>query len=375
MPKSRRPATVAIYCPLWHRYDHMDSWKGEGWCEWELLKNAIPRFPGHHQPLQPSWGCFDESDPKWSEKEINLAADHGLDVFLFDWYWFSGVKLMEEALEHGFLKAPSRKRMKFAIMWANHNWANYFPPPFGKPWNMWLPSRHSAEDLERVIDYSITHYFSQPNYWQVDGRIFYSVFQPEKFVDELGGPQATRKLLARMDRKMKAEGLPPIHWNGMLWAPDPVGKMKEAGFHSTTTYVIGNTGKAKLNLTESYADVMEAHRLSWKKLAAAPLPHCPIVSMGWDVTPRCENGIPWPFPMSPVSGKHDYPYMSLVLGNTPELYEKLCRDARAFAEVKDSLPNAVFFNAWNEWTEGSYLLPEKKTGAKYLEAIKRAFQK
>ena len=39
--KRERPTIVAIYCPLWHRYDHMDSWKGDGWSEWELLKTAL----------------------------------------------------------------------------------------------------------------------------------------------------------------------------------------------------------------------------------------------------------------------------------------------------------------------------------------------
>ena len=96
-------------------------------------------FSGHHQPKRPSWGYFDESDPKWSRQEIDLAADHGIDAFLFDWYWYSGVRLMEEALENGFLKAPNRSRLKFALMWANHDWGEYFPAPYDKPLNSWLP--------------------------------------------------------------------------------------------------------------------------------------------------------------------------------------------------------------------------------------------
>ena len=36
-------------------------------------------------------------------------------------------------------------------------------------------------------------------------------------------------------------------------------------------------------------------------------------------------------------------------------------------------PFAVFLNSWNEWTEGSYLLPEEKYGTAYLDAIKRVF--
>jgi hypothetical protein len=83
-------------------------------------QDSPPRFPGHHQPLRPSWGCFDESDPECSRREIDLGAHHGIDVFLFDWYWYSGVRLMEEALEKGFLKAPNRGRITFALMWANH---------------------------------------------------------------------------------------------------------------------------------------------------------------------------------------------------------------------------------------------------------------
>jgi hypothetical protein len=151
--RKNRSEIVAVYYPHWHNYDHGSSWKGEGWTEWEGLKAAVPRFPGHHQPLKPSWGCFDESDPKWSAREIDLAADHGIDVFLFDWYWYSGVTTMEEALEHGFLKAENRQRMKFALMWANHDRRDQFCPEFGKERTVWLPSRHSPRDLRRVVDY------------------------------------------------------------------------------------------------------------------------------------------------------------------------------------------------------------------------------
>lgn len=158
----KRPEVVVVYYPHWHSYDHGSSWKGEGWTEWEGMKAAVARFPGHRQPLEPTWGCFDESDPQWSAKEIDLAVRHGIDVFLFDWYWYSGVQNMEEALEQGFLKAPNRERMKFALMWANHDRRDQFCPEFGKDRTVWLPSRHSPRDLQRVIEYFVEHYFRQP---------------------------------------------------------------------------------------------------------------------------------------------------------------------------------------------------------------------
>lgn len=363
---------AAIYCPLWHTYDHATAWKGEGWSEWELVKNARPRFKGHRLPLKPSWGFFDESDPQWAVREIGLAADHGIDVFIFDWYWYSGVKLMEEALERGFLQAPNRRRMKFALMWANHSWSDYFPAPFDQPWNSWLPMRHSPRDLTRVIDYASAHYFRQPNYWCVEGRLFFSLFQAEELMQQLGGPAATRRKFAQIDRRLRAASLPPMHWNAMVWDAKPVAALKAAGFHSTTTYNITASGKANAGLVQPYADLVEAHPRKWKELAATALPHCPVVTMGWDVTMRCDQKLPWPFPRSKRTGRHDYPYGHLVVGNTPRRFGELCRRAAAHVQQDPQQPFAVFVNAWNEWTEYSFLLPEKRYGLGYLRELKKA---
>jgi len=35
-------------------------------------------------------------------------------------------------------------------------------------------------------------------------------------------------------------------------------------------------------------------------------------------------------------------------------------------------PRILNINCWNEWTEGSHLEPDTKTGMKYLEAINNA---
>jgi len=371
--KNARPEVVAILCPLWHNYDHATSWKGEGWCEWELVKSAVPRFKGHYQPFQPEWGCHDESDSVWAEKEVDLAAGHGIDVFLYDWYWYSGVRIMEEALENGFLKAKNRERVKFALMWANHHWTDYFPAPFGQKWNSWLPSRHNERDMMRVMDYCAEKYFSRPNYWTSEDKLFFSFFEPVRLVKEFGGAAEFRKLLGRMNGRLKKKGLPPLHLNAMIWGPEPVDELKDAGFLSTTTYNVTSSGKTSENLTQDYADLISAHERHWAKMAAASLPHCPVVTMGWDVTARCEKNVPWPFPPSPLTGKRDYPYGHVVLGNTPEMFGKLCEKGKLQAEKTTPVPNAVFVNSWNEWTEGSFLLPEKRYGLGYLEALKSVF--
>lgn len=362
-----RPEVVAVYYPHWHLYDHGESWKGPGWTEWEGLKAAVPRFPGHNQPIRPTLGCFDESDPEWVAKEIDLAADHGIDVFLYDWYWYSGVRNMEEALERGFLKAPNRSRLKFALMWANHDRLDQFCPEFGKPRNVWLPSHHTPRDLTRVVDYCIEHYFREPNYWRVGGGLFFSVYQGKHFVDELGGPEKTRAALAQMDARLCAAGLPPMHWSSMVTTVKEAALLKEAGFTSTSRYNVNSAGKVRADNTEDYADLMEAHREHWKKMLGSPLPNIPVVTRGWDSSPRCRADVPWPF------ARNEYPYAPIAVGNTPERFETLLRDAKQFAQGDPRRPPAILINAWNEWTEGCYLLPEAQDGMRPLEAILKVF--
>jgi len=365
-PSSTRPTVLAVYYPHWHRYDHGQAWKGEGWTEWEGLKAARPRFAGHAQPLRPTWGYFDESDPAWAAREIDLAADHGIDVFLYDWYWYSGLRNMQEALEQGFLQAPNRKRLAFALMWANHNRIDQFCPEYNKPRNVWLPSRHSPADLERVIDYCAEHYFSQPNYWRVEGRLYLSIFQAARMVDALGGPVACRRCFATLDQRLSRAGLPPIWWSGMVGKVEEVKLLAEAGFCGVGDYVVATAGKARDDGTEDYTAVIGAHTHRWGQMESGPLPYLPVVTMGWDTSPRCRPDAPWPVPPT----ERAYPYVPVVVGNSPERFRELLGSAAKQLSSIPRQPNALLLYAWNEWTEGGYLLPEERTGTAYLEAVR-----
>lgn len=80
---------VAVYYPHWHEYPKGNEWFGADlWKqgEWCFVKDAIKRFPGHHQPMVPVAGYLNGSDPKDIEKEIALASNAGIDVFLYDYY-------------------------------------------------------------------------------------------------------------------------------------------------------------------------------------------------------------------------------------------------------------------------------------------------
>src|ERR1035437_8062923 len=83
--ESNSSITVAsYYFPNYHPGDpRNDKNKGKGWSEWELVKAAKPRFADEHQPNVPLWGYTDESDPKVMARKIGVAADNGINAFIF----------------------------------------------------------------------------------------------------------------------------------------------------------------------------------------------------------------------------------------------------------------------------------------------------
>ena len=60
-------------------------------------------------------------------------------------------------------------------------------------------------------------------------------------------------------------------------------------------------------------------------------------------------------------------------GCTAALFEENLRVARKFAERDPSDPGFVYINAWNEYTEGCYLLPDNFVGDARLKAIRNVF--
>ena len=54
---------AAFYFPNFHTDPRMEAIHGKNWTEWELIKTAPSRFPGHKVKNHPLWGYEDEADP------------------------------------------------------------------------------------------------------------------------------------------------------------------------------------------------------------------------------------------------------------------------------------------------------------------------
>jgi hypothetical protein len=374
-----RPDRVRIgayYFPSYQADPRNDEWHGRGWTEWELTRRAEPRFEGHTQPKIPSRGYVDDADPRQAADTIELARSHGLDFFLYSWHWFEDGPFLARALEEGFLEAPNAADLPIAISWANQDWDNLFPAKRHEGRTILAPGSVSHASFREATD-RVIGYMRRPQYHRVAGGAYFNVFDPLELVAGLGGPEATAEALRDFRRRADEAGVGELHLCAGLWgmagespphlrgwkpvAPDLV---RDVGFDSTTSYNWFQYVPFGTELTVDYADVVPVAEEGWERFAADHVvPYIPTVMMGWDPSPRS-------VPSEEYVVSH-YPYTNIVVGNSPESFGRTIDRAAAFAQRPGGLGQVIVY-AWNEWTEGSFLDPEREHGDAYLAEIARA---
>lgn len=375
--ESGPPITVAsYYFGNYHPGDPRNvKNKGKDWSEWDLVKAARPRFPGHRQPNVPLWGYLDESDPKVMEKKIAAAADHGIDAFIFDWYYYNDGPFLDRPIDIGFLKARNNARLKFAFMWANHDWQEIQPYKRGTERKVLYPGAVTPQSFDKIGDHVIRTYFGHPSYWRIEGRPYFSFYDLTTLLDSFGSVRATREALDRFRAKAVAAGLPGLHLNAVVWGQpilpgerkpaDALQLVKDLGFDSVTSYVwIHHVGLPKLQT--DYNEVRDAYFRYWNEAERKfNVPYYPNVTMGWDSSPRAHQDDEF--------GNFGYPFTNTIGGNTPERFKEALAMAKRRLLSKPGGPRILNINCWNEWTEGSYLEPDTVHGMKYLEAVREVF--
>jgi len=337
---------------------------GEGIGEWEVIRKGDPRFKGHYQPRVPLWGYEMEDDPAVMEKKINAAADHGVNIFIFDWFWFDGGPWLESTLNNGFLKAANRDRMEFFLFWGNHD----------VPGNLWNYHRYETDSLifegeiewenfRIVVDRVINQYFKQPNYFKIEGKPVFAIFSTGELINSFEGLEGTKEAFEYFRAEVTKAGFPGLHlqvdcarfaWDIHKYTSEmePNEIYDYLGINSVVMYTWYLAG-----IEEDYIRWAEngiAFRDRWDSILE--IPFIPNVSMGWDNTPRY-----------PEFGQDRVVHM----GNTPESFAMYLQEAREYLNERPDQPPLIILNAWNEYVEGSYLEPDMKWGYGYLEAVKK----
>ncbi len=339
----------------------------EGTGEWEIIKKGDPRFEGHDQPRVPLWGYEMDDDPEVMQKMIATAYGHRVNTFIFDWYWYDGKPFLENTV-NAFVNAPNGRKMKFYLMWANHD----------VPGNMWNHYRYPTDSLlwkgivdrknfELVVHRVIGQYFKQPNYFMIDGEPVFSVFSLSNLVKSFGSLERTAAALSYFRQEVKKAGFPGLHLQLVVWGynghPYLLGeKVSEGKSINEIISMLGVRSVTTYNWTGSGVDEdyirwgMKAMALQNRWDSLLEVPYFPNVSIGWDDTPRY-----------PRAGKESVVHFH----NSPASFSAFLEKSRDYVRDHPDQPKIIIINAWNEWVEGSYLEPDMRWGYGYLDAVKK----
>ena len=256
--KEAKKMTVGAY--------YFDGWAGrsplandakEPWARTApdtLTRRMIEEFPER----EPIWGWRDDS-PKIMERQIDLAADHGLAFFAFCWYWrddgraINKQRIKDDPLHTGlklYLKAKNNHRLKFCLLVANHQGAEI----------------RGTENWKQAAEFWMP-YLKHPQYVTVGGKPLVIVFNPK------GGD---RDGFARLQEAARKAGLPGVAIAGCA------GGALEMGYTHRTHYNV-IPGYAAGSEQHKYAELVAANRAAWG--GSREQPYIPIVTAGWDKRP------------------------------------------------------------------------------------------
>jgi len=289
---------------------------------------------------RPALGWYDEGSPEVADWQIKWMLEHGVTWIAYDWYWCKGARHLEHGLHDALFKARYQDRIKFCLLYANHN----------------PPGTTSVDDSLELTRYWIENYFRRPNYLQVEGRPVVIIFSPHRITSDMGHANV-RPMFEKMDALCREHGIPGIYMVACARGDRrTVEELTEEGYSALSGYNYPGIDVGPSH-EQPFSRLAAGTEGVWSKVADAGLiKEIPALSGGWD--PR-----PWHGP----DPRRYYP------DRTPGAFLAHCRAARQFLDTRGKAPHLCIIEAWNEWGEGSYIEPHAEYGFGYLDAVREVF--
>jgi hypothetical protein len=307
---------------------------------WQVIK----RYPER----EPLLGWYHDGRRDTLDKQLSWMADFGIDFVAFDWYWENARPAPETAVR-AYLQSPERARVRYALLWANHN-----------------KEPRTLKEWDDLVDYWINRHMGNPEYVRIDGKPVLFVFSADDIRDKAKkmGVQVSM-LLDRAREKAKASGLPGIYFVLCVAGTDYwlLEFTPKSGFDALTGYnyhwgLASNSNIPTTN-SHSFEELDNGYQWEWQRtLKSSKLPYFVPMTSGWDKRPWGGSSDP----------RHDDSM------STPASFERHLLRAKAMLDAYPEKTRRIgMICCWNEYGEGSYVEPTKLYGFEYLKRLKNVF--
>jgi lipopolysaccharide biosynthesis protein len=350
-PRRHRTRVIPFYLPQFHPIPENDRWWGQGFTEWTNVTAARPVYRGHNQPNLPSdLGFYDLRLDAVRQAQMDLASDHGVEGFMYYYYWFAGQRLLSGPVE-SLLASAVKKR--FCLMWANENWTRRWD---GRTSDILMGQDYNRVPAELFID-DVLPFLHDSRYLRVGGMPVLAVYR-------VGQIPNFASVLDHWRERARAAGIGELfvlnvdvvrEFDGL------VGRAKQAGLDGTLGFPphnlkwewvphggLGVNRRFKGNILDYKAMVADADR----KMVVLDDHEFPGVMVTFDNTARRQ----WA--------------SDLWFGANPYTFRRWLSAAASAVAHREPDRRIVFVNAWNEWAESAVLEPTHRFGRTYLLAVR-----
>lgn len=327
---------------------YFDGWSGP------LTNFHFKGLPlGPFQDRQPLSGWQDNSDCS-VEQQLATARNFGIDFFVFDWYFNTSANDPGEDLNSALNITHSlsdRHGMQYAILYVD-------APPFVAQPADW------AATVNQWVGY-----MADPAYVQVNGKPLFMIIDMGEMRHAFGSSSAVADALSQLRTAVVAHGLPGVYIvGGFLAGYDhnthtgnifDLSSAAAEGYDAVSHYAysFGTDSGA-----QPFSVLSEAGQWVWSQAAAtSPLPFIPAAMDGWDPRPWAEGNV-W-------------------FSRSPQEVAAFVSAEIAFANANPQLrpeplpvPPIMLVEAWNEFGEGSHLIPTVGESTSYGDALAAMLQ-
>lgn len=354
----------ALYLPQYHRIPENDYWWGEGYTEWNAVKNAKPFFSNHHQPNIPLnnnyYDLSDETGSVW-KWQSEIARKYGVDGFCIYHYWFKDNKMLLEK-PASILFKHSDIDIEYFFCWANEPWKRTW---YGTNGTILMEQEYGDENDWKNHYCYLSRFFKDNRYYKINGKPVFAIYKTSSIPE-------IQKMISLWDSLAKEDGFDGIYILGAKTAFEQENRKNivdgEYLFEPAYTmhYQYNLIDNCKRLVSRM---VRKAHNRICKKKVIENIENINTlykriklpeiiekqdiyygICASWDNTPRKqEKG-------------------TFFKNSSPVLFEKKLHQMLIDSNGGDF----VMINAWNEWGEGAFLEPDENNKYSFLEAIEKA---
>lgn len=304
-----------------HSLNPNEPWAANG--PTHLTKRFVEEFPGR----EPIWGWRNDTQ-EIMERQIDLAADNGVDFLLYCWYWKKDrgpidLDAIKKDHKHTsfdlYHKAKNKQRLQYCLLIANHDGAEII----------------GNDNWEAAVNHWV-QYFRDPQYLTVDGKPLIVIFAT-------GNEAITDAQIEILHKTASKAGFR----DGLAIAG--CGKTAKGKAFTHSTHYNLSLGYSAGSEEKPFQLLIDNAKPQWE--GSEEQPYIPCLNSGWDKRPwEGPNGL------NQVEGWY-------FTGDTPDLFKSFLGDAITWMDnnpTKTTKERLTIIYAWNEIGEGGYLVPTKE---------------